>query len=105
MMATASSCKFGSHEAPDPDGAMLLENESPPDGLLYIMYLILQLIHEWIKHGDFSRVVALFVLSEQIKVRDILRPPAVKIEFILPADQLSQNVVLRISDKTCSCAA
>ncbi len=60
------------------------------------MDLFFEVLNERIELRDVGRVVALFVLAEAEQVRDILRSPAVEVEFIFLQDELAKRFILRV---------
>ena len=59
------------------------------------MDLFFQFLNEWIKLRNVPSIIALFMFSEAEQVRDVLRSPAVEVEFILLQQQLPQRFISR----------
>ena len=67
-----------------------------PLGLLQFMDLFFEFQNKRIKLGNVSGIVTLFVFSEAEQVSDVLRSPAMKVQFVFPEQQLPQRFILRV---------
>ncbi len=61
---------------------------------LYRVDLLFKVLNKWIKSGDVGSVITLLVFSEAKKVGDVLRPPAMEVEFIILLNQTSHLFVV-----------
>ena len=96
FLPTASDSSISTRSLTNPDTCKSCD-------LLQLVDLFFQVLDERVKLCNVGGVVALFVFSEAEQVGDVLRTPAMEIEFVLFHDQASHVFILNTVRPGCFC--